>query len=502
MADVFISYSKVDRDAAEELAVDLRAASLSVWWDERLEAGDAFGATIDQEINAALAVVVIWSKASVTSNWVLAEAQHAFRQKKVVPVRLSDCDVEQIPKPFGVLHTEPIKERRAIVSSIEALRLRTNALSGVSSQFLGLASTQQFRSSGHISALGSVSGRDLIGSWRAYIKGFPDGPLADAVRDKLSRRINSGRLIDSRILSSPISVVAFSSDGQRIIGGCRNGSIVMGGAFHGAFEELTTKQRFAISSIAVSPDNRLFVSMDIYGGVMVWDLDRREMLYSAPAKALTRVFGGSKVQNVLFCASRSIACAGPRLSVWALDCSVGNDTHVFGIKRTAQIGRKWDVATLAVDGSHVLAAQGCDLMLWKIESKIKASPDKKYRMSSPIRSAGLSSDASLAFYVPVQNPDHIAALELADGGKVWSRKLPGSISGITTSPDGKYVAATLIDGPVHLLAQGGGNEATVLPLSAAKNRKLVFSQDSMLLASTSEEKRVETWDVTGLDSAT
>jgi TIR domain len=86
---VFISYSKSDPEPTRELADFLTARGYSVWWDTNLTAGEIFRKTIDREINAADAVIVIWTPHSVTSDWVVAEADHGAQ---LVP-RHSDYDM-------------------------------------------------------------------------------------------------------------------------------------------------------------------------------------------------------------------------------------------------------------------------------------------------------------------------------------------------------------------------------------------------------------------------
>ena len=62
MADVFISYKAEDRRRVKPLREALQADGLSVWWDEQIGAGDAWRDTIEQQLDGARCVVVIWSK--------------------------------------------------------------------------------------------------------------------------------------------------------------------------------------------------------------------------------------------------------------------------------------------------------------------------------------------------------------------------------------------------------------------------------------------------------
>jgi hypothetical protein len=87
---LFLSYARVDREPVERLAKALSAAGHTVWWDAALEGGHHFAAEIERELNAADAVVVVWSEASVTSNWVLDEAMHGRDRGCLIPVRFDE----------------------------------------------------------------------------------------------------------------------------------------------------------------------------------------------------------------------------------------------------------------------------------------------------------------------------------------------------------------------------------------------------------------------------
>src|SRR5204863_2349385 len=101
MSDVFISYSKVSRSLAEDVASRLTDAGYSVWWDTSLLAGDAFRMAIDKELDASAATLIIWCPDSIKSIWVLSEADHALRTNKLINAHSSDLHLSEIPKPFN-----------------------------------------------------------------------------------------------------------------------------------------------------------------------------------------------------------------------------------------------------------------------------------------------------------------------------------------------------------------------------------------------------------------
>jgi predicted nucleotide-binding protein len=86
MADVFISYSKSYVQITRDLAADLEAKGLTVWWDTDLLAGESFRQRIIQELQACKAAIVIWTPQSVISDYVISEAERARKAGKLIQV--------------------------------------------------------------------------------------------------------------------------------------------------------------------------------------------------------------------------------------------------------------------------------------------------------------------------------------------------------------------------------------------------------------------------------
>lgn len=89
MADIFISYAREDRGRAHALADALADRGWSVWWDREIIAGQAFDQAIERELEAARSVVVLWSEAAVSSEWVKNEAAAAAERGVLVPALLA-----------------------------------------------------------------------------------------------------------------------------------------------------------------------------------------------------------------------------------------------------------------------------------------------------------------------------------------------------------------------------------------------------------------------------
>ena len=90
MADVFLSYAREDRAAAERIALALGERGYEVWWDPDIPAGPSYAQVIEQALASAKCVVVLWSAASVGSSWVHDEAREGQERGVLVAARLAD----------------------------------------------------------------------------------------------------------------------------------------------------------------------------------------------------------------------------------------------------------------------------------------------------------------------------------------------------------------------------------------------------------------------------
>ena len=80
--DIFLSYNREDGARAKQLADAFAAEGFEVWWDANLRSGEEYDRVTEAALRNAKAVVVLWSKRSVDSSWVRAEATQAYRSKR------------------------------------------------------------------------------------------------------------------------------------------------------------------------------------------------------------------------------------------------------------------------------------------------------------------------------------------------------------------------------------------------------------------------------------
>jgi len=90
--DIFLSYSREDAARAKLFADAFAAEGFEVWWDAHLRSGEEYDRATEAALRNARSVVVLWSKYSVDSSWVRAEATQAYRSRKLMPAMIEDCD--------------------------------------------------------------------------------------------------------------------------------------------------------------------------------------------------------------------------------------------------------------------------------------------------------------------------------------------------------------------------------------------------------------------------
>jgi adenylate cyclase len=97
VSDIFISYARSTADQAQAVAEALRGLGYGVWRDDELPAHRSYAEVIEERLQAAKAVVVVWSAEAVKSEWVQSEADTARTERKLVQLTV---DGSKLPRPF------------------------------------------------------------------------------------------------------------------------------------------------------------------------------------------------------------------------------------------------------------------------------------------------------------------------------------------------------------------------------------------------------------------
>jgi TolB-like protein len=97
VAEIFISYSRSAESPAARITEALQALGYSVWRDDQLLPHQTYHDITEERLVEAKAVLVLWSKEAVKSQWVRSEANQARERNKIVQASL---DGSMPPMPF------------------------------------------------------------------------------------------------------------------------------------------------------------------------------------------------------------------------------------------------------------------------------------------------------------------------------------------------------------------------------------------------------------------
>lgn len=182
MSDIFISYASSDREHAKRLADLLSARGYSVWWDRTIPPGRVFDEVIQEAINSARCMVVLWSQDSVRSNWVKTEAAEGASRSMLVPALVQEVapPIEfkriQAANLTGWDGREDFAELSNLLASIERL-LRAGASPATAARAAVTMTAPKSTSRVKIFGLGLAAGIVVDGALWLATKSRDDGDL-------------------------------------------------------------------------------------------------------------------------------------------------------------------------------------------------------------------------------------------------------------------------------------------------------------------------------------
>lgn len=109
MANIFLSCSRLDNDRVKPVADRLSSLGYTVWWDKAPD-GQALSDETERQLDAARAVLVIWTHNSANASSVFAQACAALDAGNLVQAKLEGIDR---PAPFHALNAADIGGERA-----------------------------------------------------------------------------------------------------------------------------------------------------------------------------------------------------------------------------------------------------------------------------------------------------------------------------------------------------------------------------------------------------
>lgn len=121
MARVFLSYDRDDVDRARLVASVLGKSGHHVWWDQHIRAGTQYSKEIEEALEQADAVVVLWSRNSIDSAWVRDEAAAGRDSGRLVPVTIDGAQPPLGFRQFQTIELARWKGRKATAEFAQLL---------------------------------------------------------------------------------------------------------------------------------------------------------------------------------------------------------------------------------------------------------------------------------------------------------------------------------------------------------------------------------------------
>ena len=113
---VFLSYARENYEPVVLIAKVLESHGFDVWWNRDIPAGIEYDRMIADALDGSDVAVVCWSKASIASEAVLAEAREGLRRGVLMPVLLDD-----VVPPLGFRSIQSVDLRRDIDRGLKQL---------------------------------------------------------------------------------------------------------------------------------------------------------------------------------------------------------------------------------------------------------------------------------------------------------------------------------------------------------------------------------------------
>ena len=120
MADIFISYAKDDQPLAQRLSAWLETQGWTTWWITNQLGNNKAREPILAELNKSRVVVVLWSKASIASPFVVHQAIAGRDERKLLDVIVPGFQREHVPHGLRGRSLLKALDQRVIETAVDA----------------------------------------------------------------------------------------------------------------------------------------------------------------------------------------------------------------------------------------------------------------------------------------------------------------------------------------------------------------------------------------------
>jgi WD40 repeat protein len=291
-----------------------------------------------------------------------------------------------------------------------------------------------------------------------------------------------------RVHKAAVSAVAFSPGGTQLASAGEDKAIHLWDVERGSRRGSLLGHTDRIPALAWHPDGKRLVSAGWDTTARVWDVEKCEPIILLNSHA-------AQVQTLAFNADGSrLACADSANAVHVWDTARNRTAHVLPAQ-----GNEIRCLAFSPDGAR-LASGGAERVVRVWDAR--RQPDADSLAESPASRATLAVRADGKQLAGLGAGTPLRVWDVARGDSALSLKDAGVLRGFAASPDGKWIAAGLVeegDGPALGLWDAATGERKMLldgprpPVTA-----LAFSPDSALLATSGYQSAdVWLWQVSG-----
>ncbi len=490
MADIFISYSNSDRLRAKALAEAIEAHGWVVWWDRKIPLGRSWDQVIEEQVDAARCMIVLWSKESVLSSWVKTEAREGKARGILIPVL---TDEVKIPLEFRHLQAANLTDWEPAEQNAEFDQLLTHV-----GQMLAPRSVVKPQSQGVTLSAAEQSAPDNMAE-RASDP-TRETPFTKTDPTPLNNESAADSLASPEILPAtmnllhtlggmgPVCSLVYSPAGTTltVLWGDRSAQIwrVSDGklltTLHGEGQDAWT----ATGGVAFSPDGTLLATTPEPNTALLWQVSDGKLLRMLKGHtALINALAFSPAGGVLASASDD-----KTVRLWG-----AQDGKLLG---TMQENTQW-IRCIAFSPDGELLASGAQVIISAPELKIWQASDGKLLRSlaghtDTIYSVAFSPDGNT---LASASHDHTVRVWQVSDGKLL-RTLTGHseiVVSLAFSADGALLASGSDDKTVRIWSGEDGKLLQTLAGHGARVTCLAFSRDGETLASGSSDHTVRIW---------
>jgi len=280
--------------------------------------------------------------------------------------------------------------------------------------------------------------------------------------------------------SESVNSVAFSPDGKLAFSGSDDDTLQLWEVTTGKELRSFTGDYYNVKSVAFSPDGRFALSGGWSGGLRLWDIETGKEIR-------TFTEGSSYVESVAFSPDGKLALSGSHdntLRLWEVETGKAIRTFTGHSSSVNSV-------SFSLDGKLALSGGDETIRVWDMETG-----KQLYTYCSQVESVSFSPDGKLALLRSYRNTDRLWDVEAGKEIRTVTIRTFDAYSFSLSNPDGRFVFSRNADKHTFRLWEvATGKQLRSFIGHSDSVNSVVFSSDSKLALSGSDDKTLRLWEV-------